>query len=94
MLVFNNLLNKNLKKVKPHFLYVPLILSLAKGMATDLQPLWNGFSYKPHQISGVKWMLNRESNEKSGGLLCDEMGLGKTMEVLGVMINNKVQNSK
>jgi SNF2 family DNA or RNA helicase len=62
-------------------------------MATDLQPLWNGFSYKPHQISGVKWMLNRESDEKSGGLLCDEMGLGKTMEVLGVMINNKVQNT-
>ena len=51
-------------------------------------PLWPGFEYKPHQVTGVEWMLNRESQLESGGLLCDEMGLGKTMEVLGLMKNS------
>ena len=51
-------------------------------------PLWKGFAYKPHQITGISWMLEREEKPESGGLLCDEMGLGKTMEVLGVMANS------
>ena len=51
-------------------------------------PLWKGFAYKPHQITGIAWMLDREEKPESGGLLCDEMGLGKTMEVLGVMKNS------
>ena len=50
--------------------------------------LWDGFSYKPHQVTAIDWMLSRESEPQSGGLLCDEMGLGKTMEVLGVMKNS------
>lgn len=54
-----------------------------------LKRLWTGFEYKAHQVTGVQWMLHRESEEKSGGLLCDEMGLGKTMEVLGTMANSK-----
>jgi SNF2 family DNA or RNA helicase len=58
--------------------------------SSTLFPLWNGFVYKPHQITGVHWMLNREKDAISGGLLCDEMGLGKTMEVLGTMKNNKL----
>ena len=49
------------------------------------QTLWNGFTYQPHQIDGVKWMLEREEQSPSGGLLCDEMGLGKTIQVLGLM---------
>jgi SNF2 family DNA or RNA helicase len=57
----------------------------------ELKPLWDGFSYKPHQVTGIDWMLKRESSTDgtSGGLLCDEMGLGKTMEVLGVLKNSK-----
>ena len=51
-------------------------------------PLWPSFLYKPHQVTGVEWMLNRENQPDSGGLLCDEMGLGKTMEVLGLMKNS------
>jgi SNF2 family DNA or RNA helicase len=51
-------------------------------------PLWPGFEYKSHQITGVEWMLDRENQPESGGLLCDEMGLGKTMEVLGLMKNS------
>lgn len=60
------------------------------GPAT-LAPLWTGFSYKPHQDVGIKWMLQREAAPQSGGLLCDEMGLGKTMEVLGLMKNSPLR---
>ena len=54
-------------------------------------PLWEGFAYKPHQITAIEWMLNCEKD--LGGLLCDEMGLGKTMEVLGTIKNSKKKNS-
>ena len=53
-----------------------------------LTPLWPGFLYKSHQVTGVEWMLDREAQPESGGLLCDEMGLGKTMEVLGLIKNS------
>ena len=53
-----------------------------------LTPLWPGFLYKPHQVTGIEWMLDREKQPESGGLLCDEMGLGKTMEVLGLIKNS------
>ena len=59
--------------------------------SNTLSPLWQSFTYKPHQIIAIRWMIEREESEKSGGLLCDEMGLGKTMEVLGLMKNsNKI----
>jgi SNF2 family DNA or RNA helicase len=55
-----------------------------------LLPLWEDFAYKPHQVDGVKWLLERERlAEFKGGLLCDEMGLGKTIQMLSVMKNNK-----
>lgn len=56
---------------------------------TTLKPLWQDFSYKAHQISGIQWMLAREEQNEAGGLLCDEMGLGKTIEVLGLIQNSK-----
>jgi len=59
----------------------------------ELVPLWEGFSYKSHQISGIQWMIERESQENSGGLLCDEMGLGKTMELLGLMKNTALSET-
>ena len=57
-------------------------------MSSALKPLWPSFEYKPHQVTGIHWMLDREGKGESGGLLCDEMGLGKTMEILGVMRNS------
>ena len=57
------------------------------------EPLWPSFEYKPHQISGIDWMLDREDVAESGGLLCDEMGLGKTIEILGVIQNSIKQNT-
>ena len=52
---------------------------------TTLQPLWDGFSYKPHQEYGVNWLLKRENADIKGGVLCDEMGLGKTIQMLGLI---------
>jgi len=51
----------------------------------SLQPLWNGFRYQDHQLTGVTWMVEREALTPSGGILCDEMGLGKTIQVLGLI---------
>lgn len=53
-----------------------------------LAPLWDGFSYKPHQVVGVNWMLEREQSTPMGGILCDEMGLGKTMQMVGLLKNS------
>ena len=52
-------------------------------------PLWNGFSYQQHQVEGVSWMVERETMEPKGGILCDEMGLGKTIQVLGLIKQTK-----
>ena len=56
-------------------------------------PLHAGFAYKSHQVTGIKWMMNRESKPESGGLLCDEMGLGKTIEILGLMKNTDLKRT-
>ena len=54
--------------------------------ATPLRPLWPGFSYKEHQVVGIRWMMARE-RAGCGGLLCDEMGLGKTIQMAGLLKN-------
>ena len=48
---------------------------------------------KPHQLSGVKWMLKKETDEKPfdgvrGGINADEMGLGKTIMMIGTIVCN------
>lgn len=60
---------------------------------TKLKPLWGDFTYQPHQIDGVHWMLERESQFPHGGLLCDEMGLGKTIQMLSLMKHNKQKST-
>ena len=52
----------------------------------SLKPLWPGFSYKEHQVTGINWMLERE-RVGGGGLLCDDMGLGKTIQMAGLIKN-------
>ena len=56
--------------------------------STPLKPLWDGFSYKEHQVIGINWMLKRESAAR-GGLLADEMGLGKTIQMAGLLKNGQ-----
>ena len=65
-----------------------------------LTPLWSSFKYFTHQVTGIKWMLSKESKgtivpngDKEdvtvfGGLQCDDMGLGKTIQICGTMVNN------
>ena len=46
----------------------------------------------PHQVEGVKWMMEREKNSHNnpikGGLLCDHPGLGKTIQICACMVGN------
>ena len=57
-------------------------------MAGKLRPLWDSFAYKPHQVTGIQWILQRETIS-NGGIVCDEMGLGKTIQMLGVLKQEK-----
>ena len=48
---------------------------------------------KPHQLSGVKWMLSKETEPipfdgVRGGINADEMGLGKTIMTIGTIVSN------
>lgn len=56
---------------------------------SSLKPLWTNFRYQDHQVSGIRWMMEREALDPSGGILCDEMGLGKTIQVLGLVKETK-----
>jgi SNF2 family DNA or RNA helicase len=42
----------------------------------------------PHQVVGVKWLLERERGVVKGGLLADDMGLGKTVQIIAVILGN------
>ena len=49
-----------------------------------------GIHYKPHQVTGIRWMLDRERSDAPlcrGGVLADDMGLGKTFQTIGLMLN-------
>ena len=48
-------------------------------------PLWTGFTYKPHQVTGIQWLKAQELKEPSGGIVCDEMGLGKTIQLVSLV---------
>ena len=66
-----------------------------------VKPLWKEFTYYRHQLDGIKWMIDRETNGTHvagtnskngcyvyGGLQCDEMGLGKTIQIAAAIVNN------
>lgn len=40
---------------------------------------------KPHQLKGVRWMLELRASGRNG-ILADEMGLGKTVQTLAVLV--------
>lgn len=43
----------------------------------------------PHQIVGRKWMAERETGKKTGGLLADDMGLGKTIQTITRIVDGR-----
>jgi SNF2 family DNA or RNA helicase len=45
----------------------------------------NGFKLHPHQIDGVRWLINKEKTQH-GGILADDMGLGKTIQMISLII--------
>ena len=47
-----------------------------------------GCTLFPHQVAGIKWMMNLEA-AGSGGLLADDPGLGKTYQALSLLVNSK-----
>lgn len=66
-----------------------------------IHPLWKDFSYFPHQLDGIRWMLDKEYNGTQvptrkgddtvlvrGGFQCDDMGLGKTIQIASVIVNH------
>lgn len=49
---------------------------------------FNGRLIKPYQVSGTKWMIERdESRDMKGGILADDMGLGKTAQTLYMIVH-------
>lgn len=72
-------------------------------MAPKIRPLWKDFTYFPHQLDGINWMLDKEINGTDvpnrdgtmnvtvrGGFQCDDMGLGKTIQITSVITNNSL----
>ena len=44
-----------------------------------------GFKLHPHQVAGVKWLIDQE-NTHHGGILADDMGLGKTIQMISLIL--------
>jgi len=74
---------------------------MSTAIAPSLKPLWANFTYFPHQLDGIQWMLDKEINGTlvptkdgssevriHGGFQCDDMGLGKTIQIASVIVNN------
>jgi SNF2 family DNA or RNA helicase len=68
-------------------------MSSLHTLRNTLRNPFPSFRYHPHQEEGVRWMMSRETEDRSycsGGILADEMGLGKTWQTIGLILNNPV----
>jgi SNF2 family DNA or RNA helicase len=64
---------------------------MSKASKHALKPLWDEFEYKPHQVVGVEWMIERDDD--GGGIVADEMGLGKTIQLLALLKNSNTSHT-
>ncbi|KAI0080447.1 hypothetical protein K474DRAFT_1682619 [Panus rudis PR-1116 ss-1] len=53
-----------------------------------------GITLLPHQVLGRKWMTERESGKKTGGILADDMGLGKTIQAIARIVDGRPQKGE
>jgi SNF2 family DNA or RNA helicase len=50
-----------------------------------------------HQILALEWMTNNEDDDKMkyrGGILADDMGLGKTMEIIALILQQRLRDER
>ncbi|KAI0342449.1 hypothetical protein BDW22DRAFT_1330967 [Trametopsis cervina] len=52
-----------------------------------------GIVLLPHQIIGRRWMAERETGKRMGGILADDMGLGKTIQTITRIVEGRAPKS-
>ena len=63
---------------------------------SDYQPVDElRYQLYPHQISGLEWLRYREVDppggfDHRGGILSDDMGLGKTIQIMALLVLDKI----
>ncbi|OBZ66360.1 hypothetical protein A0H81_13586 [Grifola frondosa] len=50
-----------------------------------------GIKLLPHQVTSRRWMADRESGKKLGGILADDMGLGKTIQTITRIVEGRAK---
>ena len=80
-------------------IFLSFILSFLSFLSVPMSSFttpFEEFTYLPHQIEALHWMIAREdecAEHVRGGILADEMGLGKTWMTIGLLLNAVVPNT-